>query len=236
MIQIINQINLLHLFIIKLTVCNFMNKKNKVVFVVLFSIVCFFSTTSFSQEKLIELTGQLFFESSDEPVEEVEVYVEGTKRSTYTNEMGNFSIVVKPNETVVFSALGLMNSYYKVPDNITANYLVIKQYISIDSTYMKEVVITKYLSKEEFDYLMKYGYIPDENLLASRNNMSEENKTMFIHRSPYSYYESQLMLQQNILNRHGSYYGQQTQATGINAFDWYDLFKSWKKNKNKTKR
>lgn len=194
------------------------------------SILILASAQLVAQEKVIEITGQVFFANSDEPVSSVDITVEGTSRRTQTNESGNFSIVVNPKETLIFSGSGLLDSKYTVPESIQSTYHNIKQYIQIDTTQYKEVVITKYLSKEEFDFLMKYGYIPDANLVASRKNVNQKNLQSFIDRAPRAYYESQMMLQQSIYNNHGSMYGQQKMQGGINPFAWYDFFKNWKKN------
>lgn len=211
---------------------------NKYFSIIILSFSLFFvdKKCAFAQDHIIELTGQVFFTGSDEPVNAVEVSVEGTNRSVFTNENGNFSIVVKPNEKVLFSGLGLLDSYYKVPADLDVKYHVIKQNIDIDTTQYKEVVINRYLTKEEFDFLMKYGYIPDANLIASRNNINGNNLQSFIDRAPRAYYENQMMMQQSIYKNHGQMYGQQTMNGGINPFAWYDFFKNWKNNIRKSEK
>jgi len=183
-----------------------------------------------AQEQFFELTGQVFFKNSDEPVSAVDVLVDGTSRATETNENGSFSIVVRPNEKLIFSGSGLITNYYIVPSTVEGKFYTMKHYIDVDTTQYKEVIVRKFLTKEEFDFLMKYGYIPDPNLVASRQNMNENNLQSFLQRAPRTYYENQLMIIQQLNSKHGTNYGQTQQFGGINPLSWYDFFKNWKKN------
>ena len=84
-----------------------------------------FSINSMAQtsddEKLVQLTGVIVEPSKDKvyPVPYVNIGVKNTKRGTYSDFNGFFSLVVVKGETVVFSVLGDKEAEFYVADSLS---------------------------------------------------------------------------------------------------------------------
>ncbi len=87
------------------------------------------------------------------PVAYATIAVKGTSRGTYANYAGFYSLVVRPNEVLIFTAIGFENVEYTVPDTIIGNKFNYVQNMKEEDVLLPEAVVypwpsNKYLKQE----------------------------------------------------------------------------------------
>ncbi len=85
-------------------------------------------------------------DETNEPLPGVAIIVQGTTRGTATNLDGNYSIEVSPEESLVFSMIGLVTQTHKVGDRTVINVQLLSETTAID-----EVVVVGYGSQKAKD-------------------------------------------------------------------------------------
>src|SRR6187401_1278270 len=104
--------------------------------------------------RVVQISGKVVTKEkdSDKPVllPYVVVAVQGTNRGTLTDFSGFFSIVVRTDETLVFSVLGYKNHYYEVPDTLTSDRYSFIQILSKDTILLPEAVIYPWPNPDYF--------------------------------------------------------------------------------------
>lgn len=196
----------------------------------------FYSNNNWGQSKdLVEVTGKVFINGSDEPLGGVVVSVIGTERGVRTNGDGNFTIIMKRGQELLFETEGIKNQYYTLPNDVVGNYHTIQIPIEIDTIYLEEFVVRQ-MTPEEFAFAFKYNYVPDESMLASRNNMSPVAQAIIIGTMQRNGVENQSMQQKNNYLKYGSNYGQQDMSNLGNPYAWKEFIDSWKKGDFKGKK
>jgi len=120
-------------------------------------LVLFLSTIVFSQNeaavtnrKLIQLSGVVVAENSLEQLPYVAVIDLSTNKGTLTDNVGFFTMVTYPGDTLAFSIFGHKNGTYIVPDTLTENRYSIIHVLKEDTNFIEAVVIYPWPSKENF--------------------------------------------------------------------------------------
>ena len=109
--------------------------------ILLFPVLCYLSSTVFSQN---QITGKVI--DSNEPLEGVSIYFEGTTVGTISDVNGEFSIQ-KPenNSTLIFSYLGFIDQKVEVTTQDVVNMTM------VDSESLDEIVVIGYGSQVKND-------------------------------------------------------------------------------------
>ena len=179
---------------------------------------------------VLQLSGIVVSESNGmlEPLPYVNVYVEGTRRGTFSTFDGFFSIVVRTNEKVVFSSIGFKDVEYIVPDTLAGDRYSIFQIMARDTVLLPETVIYAWPSREHFklEFLAMETQTPlearlDENLsdraiaqlITYLPTDGGEHTSLFLKQQAQSYY----------------YDGQFKPINVLNAFAWADFIKALKR-------
>jgi len=125
-------------------------------------VLCFLvvgSVSSNAQRLLpeaIQFSGLVVTGSVDNiiPVPYSTIAVKGTPRGTYANYAGFYSLVVRPGEVLIFTAIGFKKEEYTVPDTIVGNKFNYVQHLQEDTILLPEAVVYPWPSntylKQEF--------------------------------------------------------------------------------------
>lgn len=189
--------------------------------------------------KAIQLSGVVLTEEDGEviPLPYVNVYVKGSSRGTYSANDGFFSIVVRKNETIIFSTIGFKTIEYTIPDSLNANRYTIFQILSKDNILLPETVVYPWPSREHFKLEFLAMEVGSELENRAQENLSEkalaqlreylptdggENVGYYLKRQAESYV----------------YEGQYKPIKVLDVFAWQRFIKAWKRGdfKNKDKK
>ena len=103
------------------------------------------------KEQPIQLSGIVVDKNFAIPVPFVNIAVKGTSRGAMTNANGFFSLIVWPQEEVVFSSVGYKTAALVAPDSAGKNKLFVTIKIKSDTVQLEEVQVYPWPSKEAFN-------------------------------------------------------------------------------------
>jgi hypothetical protein len=143
-----------------------------------FFLICLFSQQAFAQqdEDLVQFAGVVVSADSARLLPLVSIRLKGTKRGSYTDASGFFSVVARKSDTIIFSSIGMKTVEYVFPVNLRDSKFSIIQPMQEDTIYLPETVIRPGPSPEEFNYYFVKANIPDEYF--SRANANLRAKTL----------------------------------------------------------
>jgi hypothetical protein len=119
-------------------------------------IAAFIAFSGFSQQKdslrLIQLSGVVISSDSLEQMPYATVFDKTVGRGTLADYFGFFSIVVQPNDTILFRYFGHFESSFIVPDTLTEDRYSIIHMMTKDSTieFLPEITVYPWPSKADF--------------------------------------------------------------------------------------
>ena len=120
----------------------------------MFFICNFFAQENVSHKrdtsKLIQLSGVVLGETSLEQLPFTTVIDLTIKKGTLTDAYGFFTMVTYPGDTLAFTSFGYKSGTYIVPDTLKDNRYSIIHVLKEDTTYLPNVVIYPWPSKENF--------------------------------------------------------------------------------------
>lgn len=212
-------------------------KMNLVVrFFTAFVLFSFTASQSKAQDQdLVEVSGRVVMEQTTQPIPHAVIAVVGSDRGVTANGNGMFSIVLKKGEKCTVEMGGFKSSSFSVPANYDKKYYTINIPLGIDTIYLDNVTIHQ-MTPSEFDFAFKYLYTPDENVVASRNNMSEESQYLMMAFMQRDANENQTLQQMQNYMRYGSNYGQPSGTNLGNPYAWRDFINAWKRGDFKGKK
>lgn len=113
--------------------------------------LCFFQTSSAqTEEDIVEVSGVIMTGQPPNmsPVPFVTVAVENSKRGTYANYEGLYSIVVRKGDTLSFTAVGFKRVDFPVPQDIKGLRYTVNIRMKATDIDLDEVVIFPWPSRE----------------------------------------------------------------------------------------
>ena len=188
-------------------------------------------------EKIVQISGKVVTEENERLifVPYAVVAVQGTNRGTYTDFSGFFSIVVRANETLVFSVLGFKDAFYTVPDTLTRDRYTIFQIITKDTILLPEAVIYPWPDPDYFTREFLAMDVHDDLEDIAAENLSEKSMAMLREYLPSDGVEHQSLY---FKQQSQSYYyeGQIRPMNNFNAFAWKEFIQAWKRGDFKAKK
>ena len=181
---------------------------------------------------LIQFSGMILTDADGQltPVPYASVFVPSSKRGTYSDYRGFFTLVAKKGDKVRFNCLGFQPVTITIPDSLTDNRYSIVQLMTTDTINLPEVVIFPWPSKDHFKIeFLKMDVTPELQRRAAENlaneYLAEARKNDDI--VPYSGRESaNYYLRQQA--RDYVYIGQQPPMNIFSPLAWSKFFKAWK--------
>ena len=187
--------------------------------------------------RVMQLSGKVVTEENDNLVflPFAVVSVKGTSRGTLTDLSGFFSIVVRTDETLVFSMLGYKDAFYPVPDTLSRDRYTIFQILSRDTILLAEAVIYPWPDPDFFvrEFLAMDVHDDLEDIAAE--NLSEKSMAQLRQYLPSDGIEhTSLYLKRQASNYY--YEGQIRTPQIFNAFAWKEFIQAWKRGDFKRKK
>jgi len=188
-------------------------------------------------EKIVQISGKVVTEENDRLmfVPYAVVAVKGTNRGTYTDFSGFFSIVVRANETLVFSVLGFKDAFFTVPDTLTDDRYTIFQIITKDTFELPPAVIYAWPDPDHFtsEFLAMDVHSDLEDIAAE--NLSDKAMSELMEYLPSDGREHQALYMKQQSQAY-YYEGQIRPINLFNAFAWKEFIEAWKRGDFKSKK
>ncbi|HLF63026.1 MAG TPA: carboxypeptidase-like regulatory domain-containing protein [Saprospiraceae bacterium] len=170
-----------------------------------------------------------------EPLPYVNVYIQATRRGTFTGSDGFFSLVGRKGQVVIFSSVGYKDVEYLIPDTLSSDRYSIFQIMTRDTVLLPETFIYPWPSREHFKLEFLAMDITNELEDRAAENLSEralaqmmlylpsdgdENVDFYLRQQAESYY----------------YAGQVRPIQVLNAFAWKQFIDALKRGDFKRKK
>ena len=181
------------------------------------------------QDKVIQLSG-IVISAGDTivPVPYANIKVKNSYyRGTASNYEGFFSLPVKPNDTLIFSALGFEDAQFEIPDTLAKSKYSIIQSLRKDTITLVEAVIYPWPSKEDFKRAFLELEIPDDDITVAKKNIAREKIRELAKTLPLDGKETASIKFREDAKRY-YYMGQQPPNNLANPFAWIQFFKMLK--------
>ncbi len=187
--------------------------------------------------RVIQFSGKVVTEENNRMVglPYAVVAVIGTQRGTFTDIDGFFSIVVRTDESLVFSVLGFKDAFYHVPDTLMSDRYTIFQILSRDTILLPEAVIYPWPDPDHFNQEFLAMDVHDDLEDIAAENLSDKAMAQLREYLPSDGPEhTQLYLKKQSSNYY--YEGQIRTPQILNAFAWKEFIQAWKRGDFKRKK
>jgi len=187
--------------------------------------------------KVVQISGKVVTSENDKIIllPYAVVAVKGTNRGTLTDISGFFSIVVRTDETLVFSVLGFKDAFFPIPDTLKGDRFSMVQMLTRDTILLPMAVIYPWPDPDNFtqEFLAMDVHNDLEDIAVE--NLSPERMEMLRQTLPSDGPEhTQLYLKQT--NAKYYYEGQMKPQQIFNAFAWKEFIQAWKRGDFKKKK
>ncbi len=189
-----------------------------------------------SSEPLIQFSGMVLDGATAQlyPVPYTNILVKGEGRGTYSDFNGFFSLVVRQNDTIIFSAIGYKDVAVNIPDSLTDTRYSLVQLMSQDTINLPETVVFPWPSREHFRLEFLAMDVSKEMQDRAMENLAEESleKGREIVMLDANEHADMYLRQQS---RNNYYIGQTPPMNIFNPIAWKQFFDAWKRGDFKSK-
>lgn len=186
-------------------------------------------------EDLIQFTGVILDGRNLQPIPYTNVFDLTSRRGTYSDEKGFFTIVAEVADTIEFSFIGYETIQVIIPDTLQDSRYSVVQLMSRDEINLPELVIFPWPSKEHFDIEFLAMNVSDPLEEAAAKNLAaktlrklqesviadgDENADFYLRQQSKATY----------------YNGQAPPQNIFNPLQWKNFIDAWKRGDFKKKR
>lgn len=204
-------------------------------------VLLFFSLTTTQAQtivdsSLVQFSGMVLDGSSEDlfPVPFTNVLVQGEGRGTYSDFKGFFSIVVRKNDVIEFSAVGYKTVEFTIPEDLDDNRYSLVQLMTQDTINLPETVVFPWPSREHFKLeFLAMDVTPELQERALANLANESLRRMRNEVAVDGNEQADYYLRQQA--REYYHIGQRPPMNIFNPVAWKQFFDAWKKGDFKKK-
>lgn len=156
-----------------------MKKIIQFLYIFLFAISLLWAQGPIKNKEVFQLSGLVVNKKNSEPIPYVQVVIKNTRRGTFANDAGFFSLPVTYGDTILFRSIGfkdaklIFNDYMKAYEGDKKNpYIYVIEYLVEDTITLPSVTIRPYQNAEELKTAILNMPLPSERLdQISQNNL-----------------------------------------------------------------
>lgn len=140
-------------------------------------IIVAFTVESSGQRKkdldddLVEFSGMIR-DLQHKPLPFVNIIILTDRRGTISDQRGMFSVVVRPNDTILFSHMGHKGTIHVIPDSIGGQQYPADIFLVSDTFHLAEVRIYPWKTYQEFKEAFLALELPDDDLQRAYHNIA----------------------------------------------------------------
>ncbi len=182
------------------------------------------------RRRVVQFTGLLLTSDSLKPLPHASVWVKHTARGTTTDHYGFFSIPVFQDDTLRFSSVGYLDTYYTVPDTLTKSRYSAVQMMTRDTIHLAETVIYPWPTRQQFRHAFIHADVPSDDYdRAMRNLAHAEMRERFENMPMDGSMNFRAHVQQQADRMY--YAGQSPPIRLFNPFAWAEFIQAWREGR-----
>lgn len=187
------------------------------------------------KEQLIQFTGIVLDGKNLQPVPYTNVFDLTSRRGTYSDEKGFFTLVAEVADTIEFSFIGYQTIQVVIPDTLQDSRYSVVQLMTRDEINLPELVIFPWPSREHFDIEFLAMNVTDPLEEAAAKNL--EAKTLRkLQESVIADGDENADFYLRQQSKATYYQGQAPPQNIFNPLRWKNFIESWKRGDFKRKR
>lgn len=159
--------------------CNIMGKIIKFLWAILWGYSLSWAQGPIKTKEVYQLSGLVVNKRNSEPIPYAHVVIKNTRRGTFANDAGFFSLPVTYGDTILFRSIGfrdaalVFNDYMRSYEGDKKNpYIYVIEYLMEDTITLPSVTIRPFQNAEELKTAILNVPLPSERLdQISQNNL-----------------------------------------------------------------
>ncbi len=201
--------------------------------ILLIGLLCIVGTTVGQTDKIdaVQVSGLVVDLDSNRAIPFVTVRIKKSKMGTISDYNGFFTVMAKPGDTLLFTAVGYKSGLFFVPQQPEENRIYIQKQLKKDTVQLDQVTILPF-SKEGFERAFMELKLDDEDYERAMKNLNEQEMALIAENTPLT----GGVAFKNVLaerNYQMYYAGGVPPANILNPVAWYKFFDALKKGKFK---
>jgi hypothetical protein len=188
-----------------------------------------------AQENAIYQVSGIVVDDSSKAIPFTHILIKGKRSGTICDFEGYFSLVAKPNDTLVFSSIGYKKGYFSINNNIEKAEIYITKILHSDTIMLAETTVFPWNSYEQFKEAFLKLDIPDDDINRALKNLAliEEQLKLYSN-EPDPSLNYKYFMQQTYNQLY--YAGQLPPNNLLNPIAWSQFFKALKNGDFKRKK
>lgn len=172
------------------------------------------------------LTGMVLEINNNKAIPFTSVYLKNRESGTFADNLGYFSLMAKPGDTIVFSNVGYKNIEIVLPMEMNFETYHFIQYLLPETLFLEDITIMSFPSKEQFRQAFLDTQVPREQIDRSFDNIAEMKGIMKKQAIEEQYYLEKLQQTQVYMLT-----GEIPANNYLNPMRWSNFIRDWKAGK-----
>lgn len=185
------------------------------------------------ERQLVQFSGVVVTDSL-EPVPFTHIMIKNSFRGTVSDVFGYFSFVAQERDTIVFSAVGFLRSYYNVPDSLPEKRYSMIHVMARDTVLLDTLQVYPWPSVEQFRDAFLALRLPDDDYALATRRLSPAELVQRMEDLPPDAFAS--FQNQMALDRTRLYWSGGTPPINVfNPIAWAQFLQAWRNGDFKKK-
>ena len=183
---------------------------------------------------LVQFSGVVVEGDSLRPIPYTSIIVQNGYRGTVSDYFGYFSFVAQEGDTLEFSAIGFVSTFFIIPDTLTNYKYSLIQVLKMDTISLPMTNVYPWPNASDFKKAFLALQLPEDDITRADRNMarsdSKERMTGMAMDASINYKYSMQQYQSKLY-----YAGQLPPNNLLNPIAWAKFIKAWKNGDFKKK-
>ena len=183
---------------------------------------------------LVQFSGVVVEGDSLRPIPYTSIIVQNGYRGTVSDYFGYFSFVAQEGDTLEFSAIGFVSTFFIIPDTLTNYKYSLIQVLKMDTISLPMTNVYPWPNASDFKKAFLALQLPEDDMTRADRNMarsdSKERMTGMAMDASLNYKYSMQQYQSKLY-----YAGQLPPNNLLNPIAWAKFIKAWKNGDFKKK-
>ncbi len=183
---------------------------------------------------LVQFSGVVVEGDSLRPIPYTSIIVQNGYRGTVSDYFGYFSFVAQEGDTLEFSAIGFVSTFFIIPDTLTNYKYSLIQVLKMDTISLPMTNVYPWPNASDFKKAFLALQLPEDDITRADRNMarsdSKERMTGMAMDASLNYKYSMQQYQSKLY-----YAGQLPPNNLLNPIAWAKFIKAWKNGDFKKK-
>lgn len=193
--------------------------------IILLLLLIFQQFAQAQKHEVYQISGRIRSSDSTLPVSFAHIKTMNHKRIHFSDWFGQYTIVVRSNETLIFSSMGYKSKTIHIADTFDNNRLILDIYLQADTIRLAETEIYDLPTYKQFIEIVAKIEVPDDDYQRAMRNLSPEVLKQYFDKMDMDYSMNYRHFVQSQVDQ--LYYkGQMRPIPIFNVFNWAKFIKA----------